>query len=165
MLDKNNLFVTKVNSKRSCGLLRRFADVWRGHNLKHVDQNTLGALRLRTWIFHIGTTVFHIAQIFSESGSYFEIPIICDETKDITKDCIDGYNEDFMQALRPITDVLMRILVFSSTFACIACYKWRFIADYFILYIHLMVFIGALHLNMGMKETTQTDICIFFLAL
>ena len=92
MFIHNGLSHKRQNSNVLVRLLKRFADVWRGRNLRDVDLDTLDLLRVRAWIFQIGVSMLMIAQIISKSGSYFESPIICDVTKEITENCIDGYN-------------------------------------------------------------------------
>ena len=100
--------------------------------------------------------MIHFSQIVTESGSWFENPMICDIAKDITKDCIEGYNEDLLDPLTPVSQVIMKSIVIGSIILCIACYKWRYIADYFILTLNLMVFVSVFQLNLGMYNSTPT---------
>ena len=166
MLYKDNLFVKKPTSNVCSRLFKRFADVWRGKNSSEIDPNTLGFFRARSWILTSVSCVVQISQIFTEKGSWFEKhPIICDASKEITSDCIEIYNEDFLKPLRPVTEVLMKIGVIITAIACIASYKWRFIVDYLYLINQVKVFVAAFHLNMGSYLQTQTDVQMFFFVI
>ena len=157
MFNTENLFVKKTDSKICSRFIRRFGDIWRGRNLNHVDIDTLNWLRARTWCTWIGVILFHAGQIIAESGSYFEPLEICDDKGELTK-CVGEYREDFLHTLRPITSFLMRFIVVCSALGCIACYKWRYFADYFNSFMYLMHTVAAVHINFGMYMYTQTTI-------
>ena len=164
MRKRDNLFVKEEpESTNAClSILKRFYDVWRGQNLKHVDLDTLGALRARAVAFQIGISFLHVSQIVTESGSWFETPTMCEGKSETTaKFCVGSYNEELLDPLRSVTWLMMRFLVFVSIIICFAYCKWKWIADYIILMQHALAFTAVFHLNAEEAESA-TRSCVLF---
>ena len=125
MLKKHNGYVGTARLNICVRLFRRFVSVWRGHNIGQVDLTTHSALRARAWIFQAALSIIQLGQIITESGSFFGEPSICDDTAEAKTDCINDYNKELLDRLRPVTGLLLRVIFAVSAIGCIACCKWR----------------------------------------
>lgn len=91
------------------------------------------------------TTLTRVAQIGTRANGWFAEPIRCSE--EITELCYGEYNEKLMDPMTPEMAYILRLLHIPSVIACIACYKWRWLADYFYLVIQVVQCVAVLHLN------------------
>ena len=62
-------------------------------------------------------------------------------------ECIDDYNETLMDPLTPTCGYLLRLLQIPAIIACILCFKWRFLADYFIHAENFIQFVAVMHIS------------------
>lgn len=140
------MFDTGKKKKACSSFCKRFGDVLkRGKNLTDLDKDFLNAWRSRAWLAFCMTTFTRITQITTATGGWFGEKIQCNE--EITTQCYGEYNEALMDPLTPGMGYVLRILHIPSLIACIACYKWRWLADYFFLVIHLVQCVATVHLN------------------
>ena len=69
----------------------------------------------------------------------------CNE--EVKEKCIVHYNEKLMDPLTPTTGYILQVLQIPAVIACILCFKWRFIADYFFHAENFIQFVAVMHLS------------------
>ena len=107
----------------------------------------------------------------TKDGSWFEDPVICDG-KEVTTECIENYNKVMLDPIQNITWFFMRFTVLIGAIGCIACFKWRYIAEHFFTLLHIQHFVISFHLNKRnynnrtyAEEATYIATVIFLLSI
>ena len=80
-----------------------------------------------------------------KTGGWFGDLVKCSE--EVKTECVGEYNKAMMDKLTPIIGYILVTLQVPAIIACVLCYKYRHIADYFFHAEHFMQFLSVLHLN------------------
>ena len=100
-------------------------------------------LHIKTWLTFLALTILRVVHIFS-GGSWFQSRERCDSETEPpkTSDCLGKYNEAVMDPIADFFFYALHVLVAVSIVLSLLCFKWRWIAGYF-LYLECLIRICA----------------------
>ena len=92
------------------------------------DKYFLYVLQTRTGLFYFILTFLRIMNLSFWKKGIFQELLICNES--VTKDCIERYNEDFVDNLKNYTQIIRIGIIILGLLVSMLTYKWRYLANY-----------------------------------
>ena len=132
------------------------------------DQKLIYVLYTRALAFHFLISAYRMYEVSFSLGAYYSEKIICTDL--ITTKCVIEYNESLCDPIESSLRILLKIVFFIGLILDFLCFKWRWLARWFIYLEILTRIIASLVPNYASHDATRVHygysimviFCVFY---